>query len=69
MLEALQRVQNHGSVLAPERIVPLSGRRSVAHTAGAYGLVQEDSEFIEFSPQHEFAMLLDHVRKQVQDSR
>ena len=29
----------------------------------------QDSEFIEFSPQHEFAALLDHVRKQVQTSR
>ena len=28
----------------------------------------EDSEFIEFSPQQEFATLLDHVRKQVQAS-
>jgi hypothetical protein len=28
----------------------------------------EDSEFIEFSPQHELATLLDHVRKQVQGS-
>ena len=29
----------------------------------------EDSEFIEFSPQHELATLLDHVRKQVQALR
>jgi hypothetical protein len=28
----------------------------------------EDSEFIEFSPQQEFASLLDHVRKRVQAS-
>jgi hypothetical protein len=35
------------------------------HTAWCH----EDSEFIEFSPQHEFAILLDHVRKQVQGSR
>jgi len=28
----------------------------------------EDSEFIEFSPQQEFASLLNHVRKQVQAS-
>ena len=28
----------------------------------------EDSKFIEFSPQHEFATLLDHLRKEVQAS-
>jgi hypothetical protein len=28
----------------------------------------EESEFIEFSPRHELARLLDHIRKQVQVS-